>query len=197
MTASEETKQRIKASVIQLQQKRRDVPILLVEHAGYSDGLIKTASRKEYTDLNKIMKDAFGELISASVKNIFLLTMEEINLDIDCTVDGVHPSDLGMLRYADAYEKKIRFILNEPEGIFSTTKPRTQNRDANTYDWETRHNELVALNKSDPPQILFIGNSIVNYWGGRPLLNSAGVLIHGINFLNQQGFGISVLDGTV
>jgi lysophospholipase L1-like esterase len=168
MTASEETKQRIKASVIRLQQKRRDVPILLVEHAGYSDGLIKTASRKEYTDLNKIMKDAFRELISNGVKNIFLLTMEEINLDIDCTVDGVHPSDLGMLRYADAYEKKIRVILNEPEGIFSTTKPRTQNRDANTYDWETRHNELMALNRSDPPQIVFIGNSIVNYWSGRP-----------------------------
>jgi len=168
MTASDDTKKRIIASVNQLRQKRHDVPILLVEHAGYSDGLINSASRKNYTDLNKLMKQALEELTSKGVKNIFLLTMEEINLDIDCTVDGVHPSDLGMLRYADAYEKKIRFILDEPEGIFSTTKPCTQNRDANTYDWETRHNELVALNKSDPPRVVFIGNSIINYWGGRP-----------------------------
>ena len=144
MTASDETKKRITGSVSQLQQKRPGIPILLVEHAGYSDGLINTANRKNYTDLNKVMKQAFEELTSKGVKNIFLLTMEEINLDIDCTVDGVHPSDLGMLRYADAYEKEIRLILDEPEGIFSTTKPRTQNRDANTYDWETRHNELLA-----------------------------------------------------
>ncbi|MEO8764607.1 MAG: SGNH/GDSL hydrolase family protein [Ginsengibacter sp.] len=169
MDSPEETKQRVLASIAGLQQKRPGVPVLLVEHAGFSDGMINTAKRKEYIELNKTMEQTFKELTSKGVKNIFLLTKEEINLDIDCTVDGVHPSDLGMLRYADAYEKKIRLILNEPGGIFTTTQPCTQSRDANTYDWETRHNELINLNKSEPPRIVFLGNSITHYWGGRPV----------------------------
>ncbi|MEP7110929.1 MAG: SGNH/GDSL hydrolase family protein [Ferruginibacter sp.] len=167
-TALEETKKLIIRSVSQLQEKRAAVPILLVEHCGYTDGSINERKRKTFTDINLIMKQAFAELQSKGVKNIYLLTMNEINLDLDCTVDGIHASDLGMLRYADAYEKKIRSILQEPVGIFSTTRPCIQYRDANTYDWATRHNELVTLNKITPPQIVFLGNSITNYWGGQP-----------------------------
>src|SRR5207248_94268 len=88
---------------------------------------------------------------------------------IDCTVDGTHPSDLGMMRYADACEKIMRQILNEPIGFSSTTRPRTQYRDANVYDWQSRHNELLSLNKTGEPRIIFIGNSITHYWGGKPV----------------------------
>lgn len=58
------------------------------------------------------MKRAFGELRSNGIKNIYLLTKEEINLNIDCMVDGTHPTDAGMLRYAEAYERKILKILH-------------------------------------------------------------------------------------
>ncbi len=107
----EETKRRIIASVTLLQQRRSGVPILLVEHGGYTDGLINQGRREYYTDVNRLMKQAFTELQSKGIKNIFLLTKEEINLDIDCMVDGTHPTDAGMLRYAEAYERKIRKIL--------------------------------------------------------------------------------------
>ena len=52
---------------------------------------------------------------------------------------------MGMMRYADAYEKEIRKILAEPAGTISTTIPVTQRRDANIYDWETRHNEVMTV----------------------------------------------------
>lgn len=107
----EETKKRIISSVKHLQQKRKETPILLVEHGGYTDDLINKGRRKYYTDVNLIMKQAFTEMQSKGVKNIFLLTKEEINLDIDCMVDGTHPTDLGMIRYATAYIKKIRQIF--------------------------------------------------------------------------------------
>ena len=83
-------------------------------------------------------------------------------------VDGTHPNDIGMMRYADAYEKKIRTIINEPVGNISTTIPVTQHRDAAIYDWETRHNEILARNKLHPPNLVLIGNSITHYWAGEP-----------------------------
>jgi lysophospholipase L1-like esterase len=112
--------------------------------------------------------EVFDSLVSSGVKNIFRLSQKEIGLDIETTVDGTHPNDIGMMRYADAYEKKIRSVLNEPEGTVSTTIPVTQRRDASIYDWETRHREVLALNKSHPPRMVFIGNSIIHYWAGPP-----------------------------
>ena len=119
----EETKKRITGSVNELRQKRPGIPILLVEHGSYTDGLINTKKRASYTDLNNVMKQAFAELKSGGVKNIFLLTMNEINLDIDCTVDGSHPSDLGMLRYADAYEKKSGTFCMNLQAFFPLLNP--------------------------------------------------------------------------
>ena len=56
----------------------------------------------------------FAELKSSAIKNIYLLTDKEIGFDVNSTTDGLHPNDIGMLKYANAYEKKIREILNEP-----------------------------------------------------------------------------------
>jgi lysophospholipase L1-like esterase len=89
-------------------------------------------------------------------------------------VDGTHPNDIGMMRYADAYEKKIRTIINEPVGNISTTIPVTQHRDAAIYDWETRHNEILTRNKLHPPNLVLIGNSITHYWAGEPTAPLAG-----------------------
>jgi len=151
-----------------LRQQRKTTPILLIQHDGYADAEIDTARKKLYADVNIIQEAAFNQLKAAGVDNIYLLSKEAIGQTIDCTVDGTHPSDLGMMHYAEACEKIMREILNEPVGISSTTKPLTQNRDANTYDWQSRHNEQLSLNKTDPPRIIFIGNSITHYWGGKP-----------------------------
>ena len=163
-----ELKERITQSVRIIRTSKKFTPVLLTEHAGYTDALINPQNRVKVDSINKLLKEAFRQLQQEGVKNIFLLTKEEINLDDNAMVDGKHPTDLGMLQYAEAYEKKLRLILNEPTGVYSTTKPRTQNRDANTYDWETRHNEFIALKEKESPSIVFIGNSITHYWGGKP-----------------------------
>jgi lysophospholipase L1-like esterase len=164
----EEIKQRILESVKLLRQKRPAIPILLVEHAGYTEGLINPERRKLYTDVNALLREAFAQLKTESVSQLYLLPLSEINLSLDAMVDGTHPSDLGMQQYAEAYEKSIRIILNEPVGIYSTTQPCPQMRDAKIYDWETRHRDMIALTKTNPPKIIFLGNSITHYWGGQP-----------------------------
>ncbi|GAB3968675.1 SGNH/GDSL hydrolase family protein [Spirosoma terrae] len=164
----EEIKNRILESVRTLRQKRPSTPILLVEHAGYSDGALNLTRRRYYTDANELMRQAFAQLKTEGVNQLYLLPYSSINLGMDDMVDGTHPTDLGMQHYADAYETMIRSILNEPVGPYTTTKPCTQFRDAAIYDWETRHRDMIALAKTKAPRIVFLGNSITHYWGGQP-----------------------------
>jgi lysophospholipase L1-like esterase len=163
-----ELKKRIVESVQQLQNKRPGIPILLTDHDGYSDEEINPDSKEEYQLLNTALKQEYDSLTAADTKNIYLLTKSEINQDIETMVDGTHPNDMGMMRYADAYEKKIRAIINESVGNISTTIPVTQHRDSN-YDWEVRHNEVLTHNKIHPPQLVLMGNSITHYWAGEPV----------------------------
>jgi lysophospholipase L1-like esterase len=52
----------------------------------------------------------------------------------------------------------------------SAETPLTQNRDWRSYDWVTRHNEIIALNKPGAIQadVVFIGDSITHFWSGEP-----------------------------
>jgi len=165
----EAIKNKILDAVTKLRHQHTATPILLIQHDGYADAEIDTNRRKLYTDVNAVQEAAFNQLKAAGVGNIYLLSKEAIGQTMDCTVDGTHPSDLGMMNYAEASEKIIRQILNEPVGLSMTTRPRTQNRDANTYDWQSRHNEQLSLNKAAERCIVFIGNSITHYWGGKPV----------------------------
>ncbi|WP_420150024.1 SGNH/GDSL hydrolase family protein [Spirosoma sp.] len=168
-------KMRIIDAVKTLQRQHPTTPILLVEHAGYTDGGINPTRRQYYSDANVLLNQAFTQLKSEGIKNLYILPRSAINLSDDSMVDGTHPTDLGMQQYADAYERSIRTILNEPVGDVSTMKPRTQFRDARVYDWDARHREIMARVKSNPPRILFIGNSITHFWGGE----STGAKLNG------------------
>lgn len=112
-TTSEEVYQRIITSVNKLNERHPDTPILLVDHAGYSDGFTNRSRYEAYTALNKINEKAFQQLKSDGVKNLYILSRASLNLGIEDFVDGTHPSDLGMMHYALGYEKRIREILNE------------------------------------------------------------------------------------
>ncbi len=159
---------RIISSIKILKEKRPEVPILLVEHAGYSDGSTNLKRQETYTELNKALRETYAWLKAEGADNIYLLTKAEIKLGFEDFVDGTHPSDLGMMHYAEAYERFMRLILNEPIGKSSTTIPVTQLREPGNYDWDVRHQKLLKMNKAKPPKICFFGNSITHFWGGLP-----------------------------
>lgn len=48
--------------------------------------------------------------------------------------------------------------------------PLTQNRDWKSYDWVTRHHEILALNQPGAMRadVVFIGDSITHFWSGEP-----------------------------
>jgi lysophospholipase L1-like esterase len=160
---------RIINSIKKIRSRNPETPILLTEHASYNDQFIKTSDYKdEYIIPNLLQKKVFELLKKDGDNNLFYLSEKEIGFSIEETVDGLHPSDLGMKIYADAYEKKLRSILEEPVGELNTTKPVTQLRELGNYDWESKHNEILYLNKFNPPKNIIISNSIIHFWGGLP-----------------------------
>jgi lysophospholipase L1-like esterase len=164
---ADEVYKKILAAVKDL-RSNSSVPILLVEHAGYANASSNHELRKRTNKLNETMQRAFANLKTEGFKDIYLLQQDKLGLGLESFVDGVHPTDLGMYQYARAYEKKLRTIFKEPAGNYSTTQPVTQSREPENYNWEERHNQILELNKNNPPKICFFGNSITHFWGGKP-----------------------------
>jgi lysophospholipase L1-like esterase len=102
---------KLTSSVKFLRDKNPDTPILIVEHAGYSDSLTDRERDETIRRVNSVAKAVYKELLSEGHKAIFLLTKEEIDLSFDATVDGTHPSDLGMDQIASAYVEVVKQIL--------------------------------------------------------------------------------------
>lgn len=146
-------------------RKKHATPILLVEHSGYLNESTSNEAEASYRAANRELRKAYKALRQQNIKGIHYLTKEEIGLTMDAMVEGVHPSDLGMRQYADAYIKKIKEILHEGSHL-PAFAPRKQQRDP--YDWNHRHEEVLALNREHAPEILLIGNSITHFWGGEP-----------------------------
>lgn len=146
----------------------RSAPILLVEHAGYSNAPTNSSQYESYTRLNNASRKGFEMLQAEGVKELYYLSNEELHFPSDGWVDSVHPSDLGAQAQATAVEKKAREILHIPLGDLPTTRPVTQRREPDTYEWQTRHRDLLAWIGNHPPQAVILGNSITHFWGGEP-----------------------------
>jgi len=108
-----EIQKRIINSVYALKKEHPKTPILLVQHAGYSDGLVDFSRATVYTTLNDWLTEAYEQLLSENISGLYMLTKEEIGLSNDAFIDGTHPTDLGMQQYANAYEKVLNTILKK------------------------------------------------------------------------------------
>lgn len=162
-------KTRILNAVRDLRRRHPVTPIVLAEHAGYTDEAINPTSRKRFSEPNEVLRAAFAQLQSEGIKALYIIPKKDFGQDIETMVDGTHPNDLGMMRYAEGYEKHLRVILHESQGTLSTTRPNIQMREIGNYDWDARHREILRMNRESPPEVLMIGNSITHFWGGLPV----------------------------
>jgi lysophospholipase L1-like esterase len=165
--SADTVEQRLRYGIATLRAAHPGVPVLIAEHADGNPAFeMDTALVNEYHKASMTEKTIFNKFIAEGMKNIYLLTEKEIGLDINSTVEGTHPNDIGMLKYAEAYGKKIREILHEPVGAMTTQQPVEQYRDG--FNWRRRHEQVIEnIVRNNPSSIIF-GNSIINYWGGDP-----------------------------
>ncbi|CCH53736.1 Platelet-activating factor acetylhydrolase IB subunit beta [Fibrisoma limi BUZ 3] len=166
-----ELQKRIVESVRAIRARHPNTPILLTDHDGYTEGYLMPHRQPLFEQANQDLAEAYRQLTAENVPGLYRLTIADIGMDLDCMLDGTHPNDLGMMRYADAYEKKLREILQQPVGTIRTQIPTRQNREPGSYNWEERHNAMLTLNQTEPTRVVFIGNSITHNWGGKPLNN--------------------------
>jgi lysophospholipase L1-like esterase len=162
---SDEVKNRTSYGVSAI-RKISDRPILIVDHIGYRNQEMNSSTKESADRLNRASRDAYDSLKKAGVKNIYHLHRDSINFPADGCVDNIHPNDLGMQAYADAYEKIIRQILKMPVGKIKTMQPVGQRREPYIYEWKKRHAAILGSIKQDNPAKVIIGNSIVHYWSG-------------------------------
>lgn len=100
--------------VRQLRKARPDTPILLVEDRSFTNTPFFPARKERHRMSRAALRQAFRELKDSGVERLFYLDGDHLlGLDGEAATDGSHPSDLGMVRYADAYEPALRAILKQ------------------------------------------------------------------------------------
>lgn len=104
--------QRFQYAVEQIRKKSPAAPILLTEHCcGLPGTNLDKNTLNGYNTASLTVEEIYTKLKAAGVANLHLLKASAINFDTESTVDGTHPNDIGMMKYALAYEKIIRRIL--------------------------------------------------------------------------------------
>lgn len=183
--SSEEVFDRTVYGVKKLREKR-NAPILITEHIGYRNEEIDRLSGESAHRMNVASRRAFDSLVHSGVKNLFYLHRDSIGFPENGCVDNIHPSDLGMQVYADAYEKIIRKILNMPLGKTAATQPVSQRREPYIYEWKQRHRNILESIRSEKPGKVIVGNSITHYWGGES--NRENGIESWTKFMQPAGF---------
>ena len=95
-----------------LREKHPDTPVIFVEDPIFTHTKFDMKKAEEVESRNKTLHEVFTMLKKRGVKNIRKVSSREmIGNDGEGTVDGVHFTDLGMMRYADLMTPVIRKYL--------------------------------------------------------------------------------------
>lgn len=104
--------ERTEPLVRQLRAARPDTPILLVEDRTFTNARFLKERRDHHTASRAALRAAYEKLKATGVKRLGYLAGDiQLGKDGEAATDGSHPNDLGMVRYADAYEPAIRRML--------------------------------------------------------------------------------------
>jgi hypothetical protein len=97
-----------------LKQKRPSIPVLLVEGYYYEDGYFNKDGLAKIDDKRKELRRAFDQLKQSGVKGLYYKTGDGlIGYDHEGTADGVHPNDVGMLRFSEQMLPVIKSVLKK------------------------------------------------------------------------------------
>jgi hypothetical protein len=94
-----------------IRKKHPSTPIVFVNNLLYEKSSLDEETLKSIDLKNEMCKRVFKTMTNAGYKNIYFIDKEgSIGKDHEATVDGVHLTDLGFLRYADYLIGKFRMF---------------------------------------------------------------------------------------
>ncbi|MGH7145879.1 MAG: SGNH/GDSL hydrolase family protein [Planctomycetota bacterium] len=112
-----EVRERFAPCIQQLRAGHPDVPIVVVDNVIYQDGFLVTDRYERYTKSNAAQQEEFAKLVAAGVPNLHYVHARELFTDeVEATVDGTHPNDLGFKLMAEALIKAIAPFMPGAEG---------------------------------------------------------------------------------
>jgi hypothetical protein len=110
--AAKEVEARTIPLVKLLREKRPTTPILLVEDRNYDNAHLLPGPKQRNESSQAALKAAYAQSTKDGVKGIYYLPGAHLlGDDNEGTVDASHPTDLGFMRQADAFEKALRPLL--------------------------------------------------------------------------------------
>ena len=111
MVAAEIT-ERAAPLVRRIRESRPDTSILLVEDRSYSHAFLVKSARDRNQQNRQALQAVYEKLTAAGVRQLYYLSGSQLlGRDNLATVDGSHPTDLGFMRMADAFEAVLKKIL--------------------------------------------------------------------------------------
>ena len=99
---SEQVSERVKPLVDIIRTEHPNTPIVLVENMMYTMAFLDQTQETRLIQENEALKNEYDKIIKSGTPNIFYIKdNKDFLVDNEGTVDGVHLTDLGFLRYAD------------------------------------------------------------------------------------------------
>src|SRR5262249_37420945 len=109
---AQDVTERTEPLVRTVRKSRPQTPIVLAEDPTYCHAALLERVRQRSLDNRAALRKVYDKLVADGVPNLHLLPGEkQYGNDGEATVDGVHATDLGFLRLADAYEPVLAGIL--------------------------------------------------------------------------------------
>ena len=95
-----------------LRAKRPSTPIVMVEDRVNANAGFLPGRARHHADNHAAFRAAFDQLTASGVRGLtYVQDAPFLGEDGEATVDGSHPTDLGMVRYADALEPILRSLI--------------------------------------------------------------------------------------
>jgi hypothetical protein len=103
---------RVEPFVATLRRARPVTPILLVEDRSFANAYLVPSSERQHSGSRAALKAAYDRMTAAGIYGLHYLTGAQLlGDDSEATVDNSHPTDLGFVRQADAFEVALWGIL--------------------------------------------------------------------------------------
>ncbi|MFH1266319.1 MAG: SGNH/GDSL hydrolase family protein, partial [Planctomycetota bacterium] len=107
-----EVAERTEPLVHTLRKARPLAPIVLIEDRTYTNAWLLPSARQRHAASRAALRAAYEKLKAEGVEGLYYVEGEHLLGDDDeAATDGSHPSDLGMMRMADALEPVLRPLL--------------------------------------------------------------------------------------
>lgn len=108
----DQMKERMEAFYKVIRDKQPLTPVIFVEDPIFTHTLYDSRIAEEVKSKNQVLNMLFNELKQKNEQNIILVSSKDmLGTDGEATVDGIHFTDLGMMRYADLLTPVIRNLI--------------------------------------------------------------------------------------